>query len=87
MSKHKQHTISAQQARTMITDLVAQKGSQRQVALDLQISESYLSDILDGARPISDAVAKKLGYNKVVVYQRIPDNYFAYQHNPALPDE
>lgn len=79
----KQHPITVEQARELLLAMVSQKGSQRKVALDLQISPSYLNEILDGEKPISNEVAKKLGYSKVVMYSPIPHDDFVYQHNPG----
>lgn len=40
--------------------------SQKALAKELGISESYLSDILNGRRCISEEVAKRLGYERQV---------------------
>ena len=40
------------------------------LAEHLEISNAYLHDILKGARPISNSVAKKLGYRRVIKYAK-----------------
>ena len=52
----------------VIEEMVKKWGSQKNVADHLEISNAYMSDILAGLRPVSDAVAKKLGYKRVVKY-------------------
>lgn len=64
-------TISAEEARKIIEDMVNAAGSQRKVARSLGISDSYLSDIINERRDISDEVAKKLGYQKETIYAPI----------------
>lgn len=43
----------------------------KSAAKALGISQQYLSDMMNGRREISDEVARKLGYRKVVRYQRM----------------
>ena len=52
----------------IIEEMVKKWGSQKEVAEQLEISNAYMSDILAGLRPVSDAVAKKLGYKRVIKY-------------------
>lgn len=42
--------------------MVKEKGSQKEVAKILEISEAYLSDILSGRASISARIADKLGF-------------------------
>ena len=44
--------------------------TQKQIALDLDISLQYLNGILSGERGVSDHVAKMLGFDKKWVYMR-----------------
>ena len=50
--------------------MVEKWGSQRKVADQLGISAAFLSDIINGNRPVSNQVAQKLGYKKVVKYAK-----------------
>ena len=54
----------------IIRAMVRDWGSQKQVASHLQISNAYISDILNGARDVSDTVARRLGYKKIIKYQK-----------------
>jgi transcriptional regulator with XRE-family HTH domain len=45
------------------------KGSQREVAKLLGISEQYLANVLNGRRGISTALAEKLGYERVTAFK------------------
>ena len=55
--------------------LVEIKGSKKAAAEALDIHPSYLGEILNGTRELSDNVLAKLGYTKVVVHvksERVP---------------
>lgn len=43
-------------------------GSQKKVAESLGISPQYLNDVLAGRREISEALAERLGYRRIVLY-------------------
>lgn len=60
--------ISQDKALEMIRRIVTDEGSQTEAAKRLDISVAYLRDILSGNRPVSDRVARKLGYRRAVVY-------------------
>jgi predicted transcriptional regulator len=60
--------ITAEEARELIRGMVDQMGSQTLVAKDLGVSPTMISDILSGARNVSDKIAQKIGYSKVVVF-------------------
>lgn len=64
------NVISEQDALDLIIEIVDEEGSQSAAANRLGISAAYLSDILSGARSISDKVANKLGYSKVSMYEK-----------------
>jgi len=66
MSKDK--TITEEQAVELIRAMVDREGSQSKVAAELRVSPSFISDILAGSRKVSDNIAKRLGYSKVIVY-------------------
>lgn len=59
---------------TELVDLLLQqvidKKSQTVVAQELAISTSYLSDMLLGKRNVSAAVAKQLGFERVVLFRK-----------------
>ena len=63
-------TISHENAMDKIRAIVREAGSQVEAAKRLDISPMYLSDILAGKRGISDNVAAKLGYKRVVVFEK-----------------
>lgn len=62
--------ITQDEILSIIEQMVATWGSQKNVADHLEISNSYMSDILAGKRLVSDEVARKLGYKRVVKYAR-----------------
>jgi predicted DNA-binding protein (UPF0251 family) len=66
-----QNTITHEEAIEMLRRLVDEEGSQTQAAAKLGISSGYLSEILANGKPISDKVAKALGYEKIVLYKQI----------------
>jgi len=45
--------------------------TQTQVAIELDISQQYLGDVLRGNRSISKQLALKLGFEKITMYRRI----------------
>ena len=53
--------------RRALADRVKVAGNQRKLAEELDLSEVYISDLLRGRRPFSDAVLRKLGLESVVV--------------------
>ena len=64
------NVISEEAALDLIIDIVDEEGSQYAAAERLGISPAYLSDILSGARSISDKVANKLGYSKISMFEK-----------------
>jgi hypothetical protein len=54
-----------------IKEMVETAGSQAQIAEELEISPSYLHDILKGKREISNAIAIKVGYERIIVYKSL----------------
>lgn len=65
------NAITQEEAIKLIRQLIETEGSQTKAAAKLDISSGYLSEILNSERPISDGVARKLGYERVVVYKPI----------------
>jgi plasmid maintenance system antidote protein VapI len=66
----KENEITQEEILEIIEQMVSKWGSQRAVADHLEISNAYMSDILAGKRLVSDAVAKRLGYTKIVKYRK-----------------
>lgn len=66
-------TITQEKALNIIRDMIVKEGTQVAVAKKLDISPAYLTDILMGIRPISDNVARKLGYKRVTVYETLKE--------------
>ena len=62
--------ITQDEILSIIEQMVKTWGPQRSVADHLKISNSYMSDILASKRLVSDEVARKLGYKRVVKYAR-----------------
>jgi predicted transcriptional regulator len=60
--------ITHDKALELIKRMVRDEGSQIAVAKKLDITPSFLSDILRGRRTIPDSVAQKLGYRRVVMF-------------------
>ncbi len=52
-----------------IRQRITEAGTQKQLAADICVSESYIVDILKGRRDPSDNFLAKLGFKKVVTYQ------------------
>jgi len=63
--------ITHENAVELIRKIVKEKGSQVAAAKHLNISPAYLGDILKGARPVSGQVARKLGFQRVISYQKM----------------
>jgi predicted transcriptional regulator len=67
MSANKKY-LTEKQMLDVLWDLVAEHGSQKAVADVLGITQSYLSDILQGSRAVSDSLARKIGYIREAVF-------------------
>jgi DNA-binding transcriptional regulator YdaS (Cro superfamily) len=57
--------------RAVLIAAVKKQGTAKAVATQLGISAQYLSDIITGHREVSDPVARKLGYRRVVTFEPI----------------
>lgn len=62
-------TITHEQALDLLRKLVETEKSQTKAAAKLDISAAYLSEIITEGKPISDSVARKLGYTRVIMYK------------------
>ncbi len=45
--------------------------SQKEVAKRLRLTPQYINDVLHRRRPVSGQMAKKLGYKRVIVFERV----------------
>jgi hypothetical protein len=54
---------------TVLRKLVKECGSQKAAARKLRISAQYLNDVLQGRREMSEALASKLGFKRVVTFR------------------
>lgn len=54
-----------------IASRIRRRGDHQRVAGELGISQPGLSNILTGGRAIGAAVAERLGYRKVIRYERV----------------
>lgn len=63
-------TITHTDAVGLIRKVVQEHGSNVNAAKVLDISPAYLGEILKGTRAISDNVARKLGYRRVIAYEK-----------------
>lgn len=50
---------------------LTQKDGQKSLAKSLKISPQYLCDVLQEKRKISDKLAEKLGYKKLVYFKKV----------------
>lgn len=66
----KENEITQEEILEIIREMVSKWGSQKAVADHLQISNAYMSDILAEKRDVSDSVAKRLGYTRIVKYKK-----------------
>lgn len=66
----KEQEITHDEILETIRQMVSKWGSQKAVADHLKISNAYMSDILAEKRDVSDTVARRLGYTKIVKYKR-----------------
>jgi hypothetical protein len=55
-----------------IQTLVSENGTQKAVAEMLNISPAYLNDILLGRKAISDRMARRLGYRRIISFEKLP---------------
>ena len=67
MSKPKLE-ITHEEILSIIKEMKVKWGSQKELADHLGISSAYLSDIIREKQKVSDAVARKLGYTRIVKY-------------------
>lgn len=61
----------ASQMRQVLREFCTKAGSQAAAAIELEVSRSYVSDMLNGRRDISENVAQRLGYKRTLVYEAL----------------
>ena len=61
--------LTEEQMKEILWDMVAANGSRSAVADILGVTPSYMSDILNGNRAISDSVARKIGFYRETVFK------------------
>lgn len=66
-------TITHEKAMEILKEKVKEAGSQLQLAKQLDISPQFLNDIFLGRRSISDNLAQKLGYRRVINFVKMED--------------
>lgn len=69
MAKPKEE-ITQEEILEIIREMAKKWDTQKELADHLGISSAYMSDILAGIRPVSDGVARRLGYRRIVKYTR-----------------
>ncbi len=62
--------LTEKQMRGVISELIAEWGSQSNVAGRLGITQQHLSDIRAGKRGVSAEVARKMGYRREVWFTK-----------------
>jgi plasmid maintenance system antidote protein VapI len=70
----KDNEITHEEILEIIRMMVSKWGSQKAVADHLEISNAYMSDILNENRDVSDSVAKRLGYSRVIKFRKDKNN-------------
>lgn len=63
--------LSETEVRSRLTSYVCAQESQRAAARLLGFSQPYIADVLLGRRAISEKLAEKLGFMRIVMFQRV----------------
>ena len=63
--------LTSQELIDEIRRRITETGQAKKLALELGFSPQYLSDVIQGRREIGEALAKKLGYQKRVLWEPI----------------
>lgn len=63
--------LTAKGAIAQLKEAVANEGGQIAFALKHGVDRSYLNNILQGHRPLTDRVAKSVGLKRVMVFAKI----------------
>jgi plasmid maintenance system antidote protein VapI len=62
--------ITQEEILAIIKEMVGKWGTQKELANQLGISNAYLNDIIHEKQAVSDAVARKLGYKRIVRFAK-----------------
>jgi transcriptional regulator with XRE-family HTH domain len=62
--------ITQEEILEIVREMAKKWDTQKELADQLGISNAYMSDILAGIRPVSGAIARRLGYRRIVKYTR-----------------
>jgi plasmid maintenance system antidote protein VapI len=81
MSKPKDE-ITQEEILAIIREMAKKWDTQRELAEHLEISNAYMSDILAGIRPVSDGVARRLGYKRINKY--VPETRKEKDHDSII---
>lgn len=63
--------MTPSQVRKLLDDMADTAGSQKNLAAQLDVSESYLSDVLTGRREPGEKLLEALGLERVVTYRTV----------------
>lgn len=63
--------LGADEVRARLKAMAAQLGSQKALAARAEISDAYLSDVINGRRDPTDAVCRVVGLKRKVVYEEM----------------
>ena len=69
MKRRTLNLVSPNQVQNLIAMAVLEAGSQKAFAIAANISQQYVSDILDGRRNPGEKVLNYLGLEKVIYYR------------------
>lgn len=64
-------TITHEKALEIFRGIVKEKGSVLKAAISLDMSPSFLQNIMNGKAPISDNAAQKIGYRRVIQFEKV----------------
>ncbi len=65
--------IDQEEARALLRAYVQSQGSIRKAikGLNLDVSVTFMADVLNGKSPVSDKIARAIGYTRRIVYERV----------------
>lgn len=71
MNTTQPNTKTQDQILKTLRDLVQEKGSQTAVAQVLKVTPQHVGDMLRGRRDVSDKIARRLGYEKIILFKKL----------------
>ena len=69
----RRNMLSTYKMEALIRESVQLEGHQTNTAKRLGISPQYLNDVIRGRRDISDEMARKFGYRRVVLFEPLEE--------------